>query len=88
MSSNEKLIEAIQLIRAGKKDAARAVLEPFLLDNPNHIQAWLWETELFSDEREKIKVLEVCLKQNPGNPQIIQALNFVKKRADLDPRFR
>lgn len=83
MTNDDKLTEAIQLIKAGNKEAARAVLEPFLLKNPSHIQAWMWETELFSSDREKIKVLEVCLKQNPGNPKVIQALTFFKKRAGL-----
>ena len=76
------LTESIQLIKAGNKDAARSLLEPYLLENPNNIQAWLWETELFSNDGDKIKVLEACLKQNPGEPQVIKALNFFKKRLD------
>jgi tetratricopeptide (TPR) repeat protein len=84
MTNDDKLTEAIQLIKAGQKNAARAALEPFLLKNPNHIQAWMWETELFSSDRDKIKVLEACLKQNPGNPQVRQALAFFKKRAGFD----
>jgi tetratricopeptide (TPR) repeat protein len=83
MANDEKLIEAIQLIKAGQKDAARAVLEPFLLKNPNHIQAWMWETELFSSDREKVRVLEACLNQNPGNAQVTQALAFFSKRAGI-----
>jgi tetratricopeptide (TPR) repeat protein len=86
MTNDDKLIEAIQLIKAGQKDAARSLLEPFLLKNPSHIQAWMWETELFSSDGEKIKVLEACLKQNPGNPQVTQALAFFMKRMDAKPQ--
>lgn len=80
MTNDDIVTEAIRLIKAGKKDAARSVLEPFLLKNPNHIQAWMWETELFPDDRDKVKVLEACLKRNPGQPQVIQALNILKAR--------
>ncbi|MDD2921970.1 MAG: hypothetical protein PHQ36_06755 [Anaerolineales bacterium] len=80
MTNDEILAAAIRLIKAGKKEAARSVLEPFLLQNPNHIQAWMWEAELFPNDRDKIRVLESCLKQNPDNPQVTQALNFLKSR--------
>jgi tetratricopeptide (TPR) repeat protein len=84
MTNDDTLTEAIRLIKAGNKDEAQLVLEPFLLNNPNHIQAWLWEAELFPNDRDKIKVLEACLKQNPGHPQVIQALTFLKKRSELN----
>ena len=84
MTNDDSLTEAIRLIKAGNKDAAQLVLEPFLLKNPNHIQAWLWEAELFPNDRDKIKVLEACLKQNPGHPQVIQALTFLKKRSEIN----
>jgi hypothetical protein len=83
MSNDDKVNVAIRMIKAGQKDVARAVLEPFLLENPHHIQAWIWETELFSSDLEKIKVLEAGLKQNPGNPQMVQALAFLRQRAGL-----
>jgi len=81
MANDDALTEAIRLIKAGKKDAARAILEPFLLKNPNHVPAWMWEAELFSNNRAKIKVLESCLKHNPNNPQATQALDFLKKQS-------
>ncbi len=67
MTNDEILAAAIRLIKAGKKEAARSILEPFLLKNPNHIQVWMWEAEFFPHDHDKIKVLESCLKQNPGN---------------------
>jgi tetratricopeptide (TPR) repeat protein len=86
MTNDDELTEAIRLIKAGEKEAARFVLEPFLHRNPNHVQAWLWETELFPSDGEKIRILEICLRYNPGHPQVIQALNFFKKRVDPDYR--
>lgn len=84
MTNDDILPEAIRLIKAGKRDAARSVLEPFLVKNPNHIQAWMWEAELFPNNQDKIKILEACLKHNPGHPQVIQALNFLKNRLDAN----
>ncbi len=81
MSNDDVLAEAVRLIKSGQKDAARAILEPLLQRNPNNVQAWIWEAELFSSDSDKIKVLENCLKNNPGNSQVIQALNFLKSRA-------
>ncbi len=86
MTNDDVLAEAIRLIKAGQKDSARALLEPFLLKHPNHIQAWMWETELFAGDQDKIKVLEVCLKQNPGHPQVLQALALFKKRQAANPQ--
>ena len=86
MADDDILTEAIRLIKAGKKEAARAVLEPFLRGHPNHIRAWMWEAELFPNDGDKIKVLEACLKYNPGDPQAIRALIFLKKRAESSQR--
>ncbi len=81
MANDYLLTEAIRLIKSGQRDAARVILEPYLKNNPNNIQAWMWEAELFPDNDDKIRVLEDCLRSNPGNPQATQALNFLKNRS-------
>ncbi len=81
MTNDEILAAAIRLIKAGKKEAARSILEPFLAQNPNHVQAWMWLAELYPNDGDKIKVLESCLSKNRNNPQVTQALNFLKKRS-------
>jgi tetratricopeptide (TPR) repeat protein len=87
MTNDDILPEAIRLIKVGQRQAARSILEPFLLKNPNNVPAWMWEAELFSNDRDKIRVLEACLKQNPGHPQVIQALNFLKNRSDANKQI-
>ncbi|GAB4541434.1 MAG: hypothetical protein Fur002_09850 [Anaerolineales bacterium] len=81
MTNDEIIAAAIRLIKAGKKEAAQSILDPFLLKNPNHIVAWMWKAELFADDHEKIKVLEDCLLYNPGNAQAQQALSVLQARA-------
>lgn len=72
------LNEAVQLIRQGRKDEARRILEPILKVNPQDIQAWFWYVETCSTNEQRIKTLEVCLKLNPGNPQALRALRALQ----------
>lgn len=76
------LNEAVQLIRQGRKDEARRILEPILKANPQDIQAWFWLVETCSTPEQRIKTLEVCLKLNPGNPQVLRALRALQARPE------
>ncbi len=79
------LNEAVQLIRQGRKDEARRILEPVLKANPQDIQAWFWLVETCSTNEQRIKILEVCLKLNPGNPQALRALRALQARPGSPP---
>lgn len=83
--TNETLSEAIRLIRAGQKAEAQLVLEPYIMDHPQDIQAWMWEAEIFPNDADKIKVLEICLGHNPGHPQVNQALGILRQRSGIFP---
>jgi hypothetical protein len=74
------LNEAVQLIRQGRKDEARHILEPLLKTNPQDIQTWFWYVETCSTPEQRIKTLEICLKVNPGNPQALQALRALQAK--------
>jgi hypothetical protein len=74
------LNNAIQLIHDGRKEEARQVLEPLLKAEPTNIHAWFWYVETCSTLEKRIQVLEVCLKMNPGNPQVIQALQMLRNK--------
>lgn len=78
--TDDALAEAIRLIRAGKRPEAQLILEPFLQANPQNIPAWMWEAEIFLDDRDKIKVLEICLEHNPDHPQVLKALEILRAR--------
>ena len=85
MANNKILTVAIQLINSGKKDSARSLLEPYLRENPNDVGAWIWEAEIFENDGDKIRVLEACLKFNPGRPEILQALSILNERVGRSP---
>jgi hypothetical protein len=74
------LNNAIQLIREGRKEEARQILEPLIRTESGNIQAWFWYVETCSTVEKRIQVLEVCLKVNPGNSQVTQALRTLRNQ--------
>jgi hypothetical protein len=77
------LQEAIQLIKQGKKHEAREMLEGLLRSDPKEVANWFWYAETLETPEQRAKVLELCLKANPGNPQAEKALDIL--RAKLAP---
>jgi hypothetical protein len=72
------LTDAIQLIRQGRKDDARLLLESVLKLDSKNIQAWFWYVETIPTPEKRIQILDVCLKVNPGNQQVVQALQTLR----------
>jgi hypothetical protein len=68
------LTDAAALIKAGKRAEAQKLLEPFIKANPQNVPAWLLEVETWPRAADKKKVLELCLRHNPGAPQVQQLL--------------
>lgn len=79
------LTDAIQLIRQGRKEDARLLLESILKIDPKNVQAWFWYVETFPTLEKRIQILNVCLKVNPGNVQVMQALNTLQARQPAPP---
>lgn len=82
--SDELLQQAIGLIKAGRKDEARPVLQSLIQANPKNVTAWLWYVEACPTQAERLKVLETCARFNPGHPQVERALE-VLRLAPLPP---
>jgi hypothetical protein len=74
------LNNAIQLIRQGQKEEARQILESLLTTEPGNIQAWFWYVETCPTLEKRIQALEICLKVNPGNSQVMQALQSLRNQ--------
>ncbi|MDX9991328.1 MAG: Yip1 family protein [Anaerolineales bacterium] len=82
------LQDAINLIRQGKKLEGRALLEVLLRANPQDVASWFWYAETLETPEKRIKVLELCLQANPGNPQVEKALTILRARtAQAAPPF-
>jgi hypothetical protein len=74
------LNNAIQLIREGRKPEAQRILEPLIKADPANIQAWFWYVETYPTLEKRVQVLEMCLKMNPGNAQVLAALQTLNKQ--------
>jgi hypothetical protein len=74
------LNNAIQLIREGRKQEAQRILEPLIKADPANIQAWFWYVETYPTLEKRMQVLEMCLKMNPGNAQVLGALQALNKQ--------
>lgn len=74
------LNHAIQLIRQGQKLEAQRILQELLKTQPNNIQAWFWYVETCATTETRIQVLETCLKVNPGNQQVANALQTLRSQ--------
>jgi len=67
---DNSLDRAIELSRNGKKADAREILKAILRSNPQNETAWLWFADTFPDTRNRIAVLEECLKHNPDSQTV------------------
>jgi pimeloyl-ACP methyl ester carboxylesterase len=75
--SNQRLEQAIELVRSGKIEQARELLELIIRDDRHNISVWQWYAETWSKPKDKIRVWEVCLRHNPMNQQAQQALELL-----------
>lgn len=74
------LQEAVSLIKQGRKPEAQKILQDVLKTSPQDVSAWFWFAETFDALEKKEKVLETCLRLNPGHPQAVMALDLLRKK--------
>lgn len=79
------LENAIQLIRQEKRWEAQRILQELIKTEPANIQAWFWYVETCTTTERRIQVLEDCLYQNPGHPQVMKALQMLRSQAPVVP---
>ena len=70
-----------ELLEGGYVDAAQHTLENILQANPKDLQAWSIYVKSWKTFNKRIKALEICLKYNPGNPEVQRALDSMKSKA-------
>ena len=76
--TTERLGQAMELVKSGKTEEARELLELIIKDERSNISAWQWYAETWSKPKDKIRVWELCLRHNPYNPQAQQALALLR----------
>jgi len=76
----EEIDQIKSMLEGGYLEAGRHRLEEILKPNPHDMQAWLLYVNSFKTIDTRIQILEACLRNNPGNPQVQTALETLKKK--------
>lgn len=80
MNSSDLLRHAIELARAGKKDAARDTFLRVVDDDPRNELAWMWLAGLVDTLEDKIIACENVLTINPSNEKARNYLASLQSR--------
>ena len=72
--SNQDLEQAIELVKSGKIEDARLLLEQVIKGDRGNISAWQWYEETWPTAKDKVRIWELCLRHNPMNQRAQQAL--------------
>lgn len=71
--------ECIALIKNGKKTEARQILQGILQSDLHNLKGWYWYVETFDTPEQKVKALRLCLKYNPDNQKVKEAIQTFEK---------
>jgi hypothetical protein len=71
---NQRLDQATELIKSGKTEEAREVLELMIREDRGNIAAWRLYAEAWPTAKDKIRVWELCLRHNPQSREAADAL--------------
>ncbi len=76
----DDLNEAIQRIKDGQPEQAQPILQSIIQANPRDLAAWSWYVKSCPTAEMRLTALEMCLKFNPGNLQVIDAIQKVQAK--------
>ncbi len=77
---SDDLNEAIHLIQQGQGEQAQPILQALIRANVQDLTAWSWYAKSWKTTQDRIKALELCLKYNPGNSQVLGALETLRAK--------
>jgi hypothetical protein len=80
---SDDLNEAIQLIQQGQPAQAQPILQALIKANPQDLGAWSWYVKSCPTPEQRLKALEMCLKFNPGNADVLDAIRKVQAKLSV-----
>jgi|GEM_PF-837105 len=80
--ADDRLQSIIQLAHSGKTMEARHEYERIIKADPCDVTAWFWYAETWPSIEQRIQILEACLRANPGEEQVQQALAALTSRGE------
>ncbi len=81
---NISIDECIALIKNGKKVEARQVLQSILQSDLHNLKGWYWYVETFDTPEQRMKALRLCLKYNPDNQKVKDAIHTIETKHPQD----
>lgn len=78
--ANNDLNDAIQLIQQGQYEQAQTILQSLIQANQQDLTAWSWYVKSCRTPEKRLNALELSLRFNPGNPNIIQAIQKMREK--------
>jgi len=69
---------AVELVKSGRVDDARNMLENIIKEDRKNIAAWRMYAETWQKASDKVRVWEYCLRYNPSSQEAEQALAELK----------
>jgi hypothetical protein len=78
---NQRLANAIQLSRSGRKAEAKQLLESILREDSANALAWLWMSDVVPEDAEKRVCLENVLAIDPENVLARRGLEILEQRS-------
>jgi hypothetical protein len=85
MENDNRLLEAIRLIKLNNKSDAKALLLELVGEEPLNSLAWLWLTVCAETDEEKISYLEKTLEADPTNEKARQSLELLTPPPEPEP---
>ncbi len=77
MVRSDQLNRAIGLVRAGKREEARELLQRLVAEEPTNEKSWLWLVETLPDDTQRVAALEMCLRFNPDSALAKRGLEMI-----------
>jgi hypothetical protein len=77
---SDELNRAIQLIQAGQNEQAQVILQGLIRTNQQDLEAWSWYVRSCPTPEKRLNALELCLRFNPGNPQIMEGIQKMREK--------
>jgi hypothetical protein len=75
----DNLLQAIELVKVGKKPDGGRILAALVKENPDNEQAWQWLSVCVATEEQKRHCLKQVLRINPQNEyakKMLESLDF------------
>ena len=84
----DSLLDAIDHIQAGDREAARPILQQLIRDDSDFEDAWLWMSVAVEHVDQSMVCLENVLRINPRNTYAVNALGRLRANDILEERLR